>query len=635
MNPIQEIYEDTEIIFKSSPRARKMMNACKLLAFDTETTGLAFGMPSYFYVSETCQVEVRNPTAFGISLCHEYKGKLKLYWGRAGTRMFADLSDCLQQQSRKIAHNARYDIRVLRLQDVNVRGPFDCTLIMSRIINDNRMKHSLQSLVEIMCPEMSDWEVETKNELRRVRGFWTRLRKKQGLEKIKDYANYSFIPEKVMRKYACIDVFMTYILYLKMKEEIQNVHQEVYTREIKIMHAALDVENRGLLFRRRRAKKEVTRLNRRCIRLLRSIARHLGPSVNPESYKQLLQGLLLFGFSLRELNHKGKSSTCADVLEKFAAGRRSKKTEVVSLILELRSIRMLSNRYLIPLITRASYNNGIVYCSINSADTKTGRMTISQPSLQNIPRPDSGFEESNAVRRCFGPRAGYTWYLFDYSQVEVVIFCLIAGAMHFVRAYMKGADLHNEMCKRIWGKITKPLRQRTKATTFGILYGMGLKALAEDLKMNITKADQIMSTYLERIPEIIAFRNECQDLVYQDGYVDCLFGKRYHAERTEAYKMVNKRIQGSCAQILKKGTLQVLASFKKKPMGAKLVLPIHDENIFERRNDHHITEAVFVKTVKDKMECIPALMKLGLRLRVDVKKTSTNWAEKENIECVS
>jgi DNA polymerase I-like protein with 3'-5' exonuclease and polymerase domains len=160
---------------------------------------------------------------------------------------------------------------------------------------------------------------------------------------------------------------------------------------------------------------------------------------------------------------------------------------------------------------------------------------------------------------------------------------------------------------------------------------MGLKALGEELGVNITKADQIMGMYLGRIPEIVAFRNECQDLVYQDGYVDCLFDKRYHAEAHDAYKMVNKRVQGGCAQILKVGYLQVLALFKEFPCyyKAKLVLPIHDELIFERRTDApELSEQMFVEAVKIKMECIPQLLELGLRLRVDVKKSTTNWAEK-------
>ncbi|KKL07879.1 hypothetical protein LCGC14_2581600, partial [marine sediment metagenome] len=345
------------------------------------------------------------------------------------------------------------------------------------------------------------------------------------------------------------------------------------------------------------------------------------------------QGLLRFGFSNRELKHKGKPSTCADVLEKISKSDKSKHAALARLILELRSSRMLANRYLIPLTTRASYNNGIVYCSINSADTKTGRMTISSPSLQNIPRPDSGFEESNAVRACFGPRIGYTWYFFDYSQIEVIMFCVIAGVVKFIKAYMKGADLHAEMCKQIYGRFTKILRQRTKAVTFGILFGMGLKGLAEQQRVSLIKADKIMTMYLCRIPEIAEFRDECRDLVYRDGYVDCLFGKRYHAERQESYKMVNKRVQGGSAQVLKEGTLQVLALFKTVDFGAQLVLPIHDELILERRNDNPKSEYYFVRAVKEELEKIDQLMGLGLRLRVDVSKTSTNWAEKETVKC--
>ena len=633
MNDIQEIYEETEIFFKSCSkqvdifhRFNKMYNP---LAFDTETTGLDFGVPSYFYVNETCQIEVVNPTAFGISVCLLYKGRFKLFWGRAGTQLFDDLVQLLQRKDRKIAHNARYDIRILRGQNVNILGPFDCTLTMSRIINDNRMKHSLQSLVETICPEMSDWEIDVKAEMKKIRARYTRMGHKPG------YANYSFIPEKIMRKYACIDVFMTYILYLKYNSIIQRIHKEVYSREIKIMMEAINVENRGILFNRSRAKKETKALNKKSTVLVKSVQQYLGPDISPESYKQLLRGMLRYGFKQHELQYKGKASTRKEVLKRIERASNNKKHKKIStLLLNLRSARTLASRYLIPLTKRASYNHGIVYCSINSADTKTGRMSISKPSLQNIPRPDSGAEDSNAVRACFGPRAGYTWYLFDFSQIEVVYFCLLAGASHIVKAYMKGADIHAEMCRQVYDKVTKKLRQRTKAVSFGIMYGMLLKGLAEQQRISHSRAGQIMNMYLNRIPEITDFRDECVDLVRMQGYVDCLFGKRYTAGMAEAYKMVNKRIQGGCAQILKISMLQVVEQIRtRKHFHEGLVLPIHDELIFERRNDAYYPEEVFIQVVRKAMEEIPQLMDLGLKLRVDVSKTTTNWAEKEKVIC--
>lgn len=628
MNPIQQIYNETEIHFETSAWQRMLFSRVTApFAYDTETTGLDFGVPSYLYVDENTQIKVNNPTAFGIPLCLEYRDKLQLFWGRIGTDLFDAIVQFIQNPLRKVAHNARYDIRILRGQGIPIQGPFDCTLTMSRIINDNRMKHSLQSLVETLCPEMSDWEDEVKAVLKTIRARYTRRGFPPG------YANYSFIPEEIIRKYGCIDVFMTYILYLKYLPIIRRTHEDVYRREIKIMLAAIDIENRGIFFDRRRAKAEIKRLNERCTKVIKRLQKYLGKGINPESYKQLLSGLRNFGITKRDLTYKGTASTRAEVLEKIAKGHNKKHAKVATLLLNLRSTRMLASRYLIPLTTRADYNNGIVYCSINSADTKTGRMSISKPSLQNIPRPDSGFEETNAVRRCFGPRIGYTWYFFDYSQIEMVYFCLLAGATKMVKAYMKGADIHTEMTKRVHGRVTPELRQETKSLNFGVIYGLGIRGLSEQLSVNITKADQIMSMYLERIPEIIDFREECQALVYQDGYVDCLLGKRYTAERTEAYKMVNKRIQGGTAQVLKVGVLQVLNDLRTRNWeNARLVLPIHDELIFERPNRNYYPEEVFVRLVKRKMEEIPQLMKLGLKLRVDVSRTRTNWASKEKVK---
>jgi len=251
---------------------------------------------------------------------------------------------------------------------------------------------------------------------------------------------------------------------------------------------------------------------------------------------------------------------------------------------------------------------------------------------------------ANEVRKCFGPRKGYTWYLFDYSQMEMVYFCLLAGAWEMVDAYMKGADVHTEMTRRVLGKkafgkdgkVIKNKRDEIKHLNFAVLYGMGIAAVAEKLRVNITKADEVMSMYLGKIPEIITFRNQCNKLVYSQGYVDCMFGKRYSADRTNAYKMVNKRIQGGCAQILKIAILQILDLMGTAAcFGVKIVLPIHDELIFERRNANPVHEDVFITAVKKAMENIPDLLKLGLKLRVDVSKTTTNWANKEKIECES
>jgi len=193
-------------LFEQAEKRKEMMS------FDTETTGVIFREPSYLFLNEKKIILVDKPTVFGISMAIPYGRRIVLTWGRLGTPLFEASKRFLGVQKPKVAHNARYDLRVCEENGIKIRGEIEDTYTMSRIFWDRRRKHSLQALSEFLCPELSDWEEAPKRELSRQRNQYTRAGHP------KNYVNYSFLPDKVIGPYAITDAFMDLMLYRYLEE---------------------------------------------------------------------------------------------------------------------------------------------------------------------------------------------------------------------------------------------------------------------------------------------------------------------------------------------------------------------------------------------------------------------------------
>lgn len=625
MRTILDQYKNAIRVTKVSPRQKKLFalaSKAEVICFDTETTGIVFNSPSYYHTNKQ-DIKVSQPFPFGVSLAFEYKNRVVLSWAdiRTNPILYDRLLALLKSNCPKTWHNARYDLRVLKENKISVGGDQHCTLTMSRLYWDRRKKHSLESLTEFLCPELCDLKEPTEKALSRLKAKYTRA----GYSK--DYVNFSFLPEKLMSRRAMTDSFMGLMLYKKLKPIMDSEFPELYERELKVMHVISKIEERGLAFDSRRAKRKAGQLSRQIKKSLDKMANMAGLDFNPNSSEQVLRALRELGIKDKQLKEKGKVTTGADKLrEVLSEGTNGKRvSDFIGNLLNHRACTKIRNTYLLPLAEKAELNNGIVYTSINPTDTRTGRPASRDPNLLNIPVPISKKTgESNPVRECFVCRRGHCVYYFDVSQQEMAVFGLYANDLRILDAYASGEDLHQYMAEQ----IGLP-RVVTKNVNFGVIYGMGIRTMATKYGMSQQEAKDNMNIYLREFPSVREFQNKCKEELQYAGCVEDFFGRRYSVPIGQAYKAVNCLVQGGCAQAFKIGLLNVSSSLDNNEH--ILLLP-YDEIQIEKPICSKEAEKSFVNRVCSQMVAIPQLLERGLELRVDVSKSITNWAEKEKLE---
>ena len=645
---VSSLYDSALKFTKAGERQREIFQWWKgrgkdsvygALGFDTETTSIKFGMPSTLHVSDKTDIVVRDVRVFGVSIAVRYKESLALFWGRTGTKLFEDCCSLLSFDGPKVAHNAKYDLRALKLIGVHVQPEVNCTLTAARIHWNRRRRVDLSTLTGVVAPEMYGYEEELKATLRNLRSSHTRAGYPPG------YVNYSFLPDEIVSVYAMKDVFVTWILNVILMPHMMREHKVVYKRERSIIRVIEKVESGGMQFDRCRARYEKGKVQRYTIKLSNKLNEIAGHSFNPASPAQVIKELRYLKVPEKLLMLEGKVSSQKDVLEKAITKlkKKSKAIEFIKTVLNFRSQSKVINTYLTPLSVQANNNNGRVYTNINPTDTITGRMSSSGPSLHTIPRPDSGYAKYSPVRKCFICVPGCENYFLDYSQMEMWLFAILSGEKNMLKTLMSGGDIHAQTAIDVLGKeayvssrvskdIDKEKRQDMKAVNFGIIYGMGFRALAKKIKKSEAESYSLRNAYLDTYPRIVEFVEENKRQLIDYGYVADIFGRRYNIDPREAYKATNALVQGSCAQILKIAILAIDRDLllRRRYSRVRLIMPIHDELIFELRKA--LAKAAkdrFLLAAKSRMENIHQLTDRGIILKVDVKKSTRSWEDKK------
>jgi len=608
------------------------------LAFDTETTGIHFGVPTMLHIGNT-DVKVPNITAFGISLAIPTKNRIILVWARIGTKLFNEAADLLRTPGLKTAHNARYDWRVLKTDGIEIAETVHCTLAQARLFWDRRQSFSLQSLSEFICPEISDWEDEVKSEVRKIKSSYTR----KGYPK--DYTNYSFVDDKIMSKYSMTDSFLCLILHNMLYPRMQDTYAEVYQRESKIMRLALKIEFQNLQYDTKRSLKEERKLINKATKLESKMHQIANKTFNAKSPAQLINVLCNNLNIPKNLITKNNTlSTDKTLLESIIDEHKWKDKRGIKFIktlLNFRAINKILSGYLQPLRIRAKHNNGKLFCNINTTDTRTGRMAVKDPALQTIPRILSKRKRVNPVRACFVCKPGRWNYHFDFKQIEMIFYALLIGDTHLINTYNNKKDIYTEIAsyavseenlQYIRDNLGDP-RQQLKQLSLAIIYGAGITGTAKILQMPRQRAASLLYDYLDACPLVNKYRRQCEDELFSRGYVEDFFGRKYHVEQSQAYKAANAVVQGSCAQILKIAMLNVDEYLCDNPKEqARIILPIHDEIMLDRPYKYKDTELVFCRDVVKAMQNIPQLKNRGLTLQIDIERTKTNWEAKQKID---
>ncbi len=377
------------------------------------------------------------------------------------------------------------------------------------------------------------------------------------------------------------------VLLKKLEESSQ---LRLYTDiELPLASVLADMEKEGFKIDREGLARYSAELDKMCAEYKEAIYFEAGKEFNINSTKQL--GQVLFDELKLPARKKTKTgySTDADTLEKL----RPYHT-IIDRILEYRKVAKLRSTYCDGLLKVAD-SEGRIHSSFNQTVTATGRLSSSEPNLQNIPiRSELG----RKLREFFIPKSDdHVLIDADYSQIELRVLAAVSGDINMISAFNSGEDIHTTTAASVFGvplgAVTDEQRKRAKAVNFGIVYGIGAFSLGNDIGVSKYEADRYIKNYLARYPEVSAYLNDTVEAASRDGYVTTVFGRRrYIPELSSSKKMMkafgervamNSPIQGAAADIIKIAMINVARALKESSIDAKLILQVHDELILEAR----------------------------------------------------
>ncbi len=428
------------------------------------------------------------------------------------------------------------------------------------------------------------------------------------------------IEEETLINDACKKARFIYEEKERLKEEIEknNLHYLYYDIELKLASILANMEKEGILVDKDYLDSLEGEIKEKLKTLEEKIYAISEEEFNISSPKQL--GVILFEKLNIPYPKKSKNSnysTDKEVLDKIRLFN-----PIVSLVEEYRMLSKLNSNYVVGLKEQIMSDNKI-HTIYNQCLTRTGRLSSKDPNLQNIPNHD---EYGRLIRKCFVSKEGYTFLSSDYSQIELRLFAELSNVESLKEAFINSEDIHSFTASKIFNKdikdVTKEERSRAKAVNFGIIYGISSFGLANDLGINVNDAKDFIDRYMEKFDGIKAYMKKEVDDAKEKGYVTTIMNRKRYIDEIKASNYMirmqgermalNTPIQGSGSDILKKAMIDIDSEFKEKNIKSKMLLQIHDELIFEVKEE----EIEIVKEiVKEKME---NAFKLSVPLVVDI-----------------
>lgn len=414
-------------------------------------------------------------------------------------------------------------------------------------------------------------------------------------------------------------------LFEELKEKMEEVRDLYYEVELPLSRVLAGMEREGFGVDKKGIEEYGKHLKEKMERAEESVYAIAGTTFNLNSPKQL--GEVLYEKLSLPVLKKNKTgySTDAETLEKLRF-----YSPVIDFILEYRSLAKLYGTYIEGLL-KVIGEDGRIRTSFNQKQTLTGRLSSSEPNLQNIPiRTPEGSE----LRRFFNAKEGSVLIDADYSQIELRVLAHISGDENLISAFNSGADIHSATASQVFGvplhEVTGELRSKAKAVNFGIVYGMGAFSLSEDLKVSMKEAKDYIDSYFATYPKVKKYLEDTVSGAYETGYAETLWGrKRYIPELTGTKKQLrsfgervakNSPIQGTAADLIKLAMVKTDRRLRSEGLHSRLILQVHDELIIEAPE----SEAEYVKTLlKEEME---GVAELSVTLSADVGM-GKNWLD--------
>ena len=566
--------------------------------------------------TETTNIDALHADLVGFSF--SYKAREAFYVSvpsdfEAAKKIVEEFKPFFEDPSiEKIAHNIKYDLKVLQRYGIEVAEPLFDTMIAHYLINPEA-KQSMDFLATFYL-NYQPVSIET-------------LIGKKG----KGQGNMRDLKPEEICDYACEDADITFQLKQLFEPEIQKPHlsQLFYNMEMPLVKVLKDMEFEGISIDVPALIDYSKELDETLIRLDTEIKDAAGENFNIDSPKQL--GEVLFEklkiSSKAKKTKTGQYATSEDVLQKHEHDH-----PIIPMILEYRQLRKLKSTYVDPLPTMCDPMDGRIHTNFMQTVTATGRLSSNNPNLQNIPiRSAKGRE----IRRAFVARgADYKLMAVDYSQIELRIIAALSADANMIEAFQQGHDIHVATAAKVFHtpleEVTRDQRSAAKAVNFGIIYGQSAFGLAQNLSISRTEAKGIIDAYFEQYSTIKKYMENVISQAREIGYVETIMKRRRYlpdinsanavvrgyAERNA----VNAPIQGSAADIIKMAMIAVHKAMHKEKVQSKMILQVHDELVF----DVHVSEEIRMQNlVKTAME---EAIQLAVPMEVELKLAS-NWLE--------
>ena len=580
----------------------KLIHESKCFAFDTETTSIDSLEAELVGVSFSFEAN----SGYYLPIAHQEKTAISRDEALRWLKQIIEAS-----QDKVIGQNLKYDLQVLRNHQINIKRFYADTMLMSYSINSTASRHNLDALAEyylnIKTIKFEDVMGKGKNKLK----------------------NFSEVPIKEATNYAAEDADITLQLYrtfeTKIDDKTTKMLQEI---EYPMIFVLMEMEATGALIDIKHLNSLSNNFGSKLINLVQKIHKHSGVVFNIDSPKQLSEVLFdKMGIEAKGLKKtsSGYYSTSESVLQKLAD-----ENEIIKDILEYRTLAKLKSTYTDKLSEICDLSSR-VHTSYHQAVTSTGRLSSSDPNLQNIPiRTKDGI----VIREAFIAPQGKKLLAIDYSQIELRLMAHYSNDEIMVKSFNNNEDIHKRTASEIFGvdiqDVDDDMRRKAKTINFGLLYGMSAFGLSNQLSVTRAEADIFLESYFDRYSGVSAFMKNIVEDAKGKKYVETLHGRKIHVPNIESsnYLMrqaseraaINGPLQGSAADIIKIAMIKIAEWIEGNDQEIKMILQVHDELIFEVPDSYG----------EENIEPIIKLMEQSTEINVPLKAEygfGSNWRE--------
>ena len=579
-----------------------LIHESKCFAFDTETTSIDSLEAELVGVSFSFEAN----SGYYLPIAHQEKTAISRDEALRWLKQIIEAS-----QDKVIGQNLKYDLQVLRNHQINIKRFYADTMLMSYSINSTASRHNLDALAEyylnIKTIKFEDVMGKGKNKLK----------------------NFSEVPIKEATNYAAEDADITLQLYrtfeTKIDDKTTKILQEI---EYPMIFVLMEMEATGALIDIKHLNSLSNNFGSKLINLVQKIHKHSGVVFNIDSPKQLSEVLFdKMGIEAKGLKKtsSGYYSTSESVLQKLAD-----ENEIIKDILEYRTLAKLKSTYTDKLSEICDLGSR-VHTSYHQAVTSTGRLSSSDPNLQNIPiRTKDGI----VIREAFIAPQGKKLLAIDYSQIELRLMAHYSNDEIMVKSFNNNEDIHKRTASEIFGvdiqDVDDDMRRKAKTINFGLLYGMSAFGLSNQLSVTRAEADIFLESYFDRYSGVSAFMKNIVEDAKGKKYVETLHGRKIHVPNIESsnYLMrqaseraaINGPLQGSAADIIKIAMIKIAEWIEGNDQEIKMILQVHDELIFEVPDSYG----------EENIEPIIKLMEQSTEINVPLKAEygfGSNWRE--------